>query len=146
MKIKILIDDKQEPDQVTLVTSKMTEEIKQLVKDFNSKTLLASDRGNDFPLNLDDVLFFDTGDAVVYAHLVHASYPTKYRLYELETLLPSNFIRVSKSTIVNVKKIKSIQRGISSIREIEFHNSQKSVYVSRKYYPLFRDKMEERSI
>ncbi|NLC26013.1 MAG: LytTR family transcriptional regulator, partial [Fastidiosipila sp.] len=55
-------------------------------------------------------------------------------------------IRVSKSTIVNVKKIKSIQRGISSIREIEFHNSQKSVYVSRKYYPLFRDKMEERSI
>ena len=44
-------------DEVILVTSRMTEEIKQLVKDLNSKTLLASDRRNDFPLNLDDVLF-----------------------------------------------------------------------------------------
>ncbi len=146
MKIRILIDEKHEPDQVTLVTSRMTDEIKQLVRDFNSRILIASDRGNEFPLNLDDVLFFDTGDAIVHAHLVHTSYPTKYRLYELEALLPSNFIRVSKSSIVNIKKIKSIQRGISSIREIEFHSSQKSVYISRKYYPLFKDKMEERAI
>ncbi|MEG0578156.1 MAG: LytTR family DNA-binding domain-containing protein, partial [Bacilli bacterium] len=68
------------------------------------------------------------------AHTIDNAYQVKYKLYELEEILTNNFMRVSKSTIVNIDYIYSIERNITSSSIVEFQNTHKKVYVSRYYY------------
>ena len=50
-----------------------------------------------------DVLFFETSDGKVVAHTRDRMYGASYTLLGLEAVLPECFMRVSKSTIVNVR-------------------------------------------
>ncbi len=91
-----------------------------------------------------DILFFETDDAVVYAHTKTSAYISTLRLYELEEILPNSFLRISKSTICNIKQVYSISRYLSSNGLIKFKDSHKEVYVSRKYYPDLKRQLESR--
>lgn len=51
--------------------------------------------------------------------------------HELEEMLPGVFMRVSKSAILNVDRIFSIERKLSSASVVQFQNSYKQVYASR---------------
>ena len=73
-------------------------------------------------------------------------YKIKYKLYELEEILPGYFMRVSKSTILNMKKIYAMHKSISGPCLVEFENTHKQVYVSRRYYKLLRIKLEEKRL
>src|SRR5699024_681198 len=92
----------------------------------------------EYYLSLTDILFFETDAKTVYAHTAKDIYETKYRLYELETLLPAYFMRVSKSTILNCREIYSITKSISASSLVEFKNCHKQVYVSRNYYKTLK--------
>ena len=94
-------------------------------------------------LNLSDILFFETDSKVVMAHTRTDSYQVKYKLYELEDILGGDFMRVSKSTILNLKQIYALTRSISNC-QIKFQDSYKTVYVSRHYYRELRNRLEER--
>lgn len=96
-----------------------------------------------FPL--ESILFFETEGEHIYAHTDTDEYLIKYRLYELEKILPRYFTRVSKSSIVNVQKIYSITRNITSSSLIKFVKSHKQLYVSRRYYSALRQLLDERS-
>ena len=61
------------------------------------------------------------------------------KLYELENILPNSFLRISKSTIVNIQKIYSLSHSVSS-HLITFQNSHKQVYVSRMYYKVLKER------
>ena len=54
-------------------------------------------------LPLEDILFFETDGKEILAHTIDQMYTIKYRLYELEEILPGYFMRVSKSTIFKHK-------------------------------------------
>ncbi len=95
-------------------------------------------------LSFSEILFFETEGEKVIAHTATDSYETRQRLYELESMLPASFVRVSRSTIANVTHIFSIQRGLTRVSHITFRGSYKEVYASRKYGPVLMVKMEER--
>lgn len=92
----------------------------------------------------DDLIFFETSDNVIYAHSHTEAFVTRYKLYELEKLLPNNFIRISKSTICNIDHIYSINRNITSSGLVKFKNTNKQVYVSRMYYQNLKIQLERR--
>lgn len=81
---------------------------------------------------------------MIYAHTLNEVYQVKYKLYELEEILPQNFIRISKSTILNINHIYSITRNITSASLVEFKNTHKKVYVSRGYYKVLKLKLLEK--
>lgn len=83
------------------------------------------------------------GSKIVMAHTTKNAYQVKYKLYELEDILGGNFMRVAKSTILNLDKIYAITRSISNC-QIKFEESYKTVYVSRHYYRDLRNRLEER--
>ncbi|MCL1880639.1 MAG: LytTR family transcriptional regulator [Oscillospiraceae bacterium] len=89
-----------------------------------------------FPVN--NVLFFETDNDIVHAHTYNDAYRTDERLYELEKKLPTQFVRVSKSTIVNVTHILSINKNLTSSSLVKFHQSHKQIYVSRRYYKTMK--------
>lgn len=112
-----------------------------------------SDRSNQFLvykgdteyyLNVNDIIFFETDGNAVMAHTRDDVYETRRKLYELEELLGGRFQRISKSAIVNVDKVYSIKRNVTSSSAIEFQGTHKQIYVSRAYYKILREKLEEK--
>ena len=112
-----------------------------------------SDRSNQFLLykgdteyylNVNDIIFFETDGNAVMAHTRDDVYETRRKLYELEELLGGRFQRISKSSIVNVDKVYSIKRNVTSSSAIEFQGTHKQIYVSRAYYKVLREKLEEK--
>lgn len=98
----------------------------------------------EYYINVRELIFFETSVNQVYAHSQNLALLCKHKLYELEDLLPNNFVRVSKSCIVNVNYIYSINRNLSSTRLIKFKSTSKEVYVSRMYYPNLKIQLEKR--
>ena len=90
-----------------------------------------------------EILFFESGDGKVYAHTRDAIYTAPYKLFELESLMPPFFVRISKSAIANLHQITSIRREVVGNGELTFRGSQKKIYFSRAYYKLLQYKMEE---
>ena len=112
-----------------------------------------SDRSNQFLvykgdteyyLNVNDIIFFETEGNAVMAHTKNDMYETRRKLYELEELSGGRFQRISKSAIVNVDKVYSIKRNVTSSSAIEFQGTHKQIYVSRAYYKILREKLEEK--
>lgn len=102
-------------------------------------------QNQEFYFPLDDVLFFETEGEHIYAHTANDAYRIKYRLYELEAILPRHFARAAKSTIVNIMQVYSITRNLTASSLVKFINSHKQVYVSRYYYKELRQRLNERS-
>ncbi|WP_066648967.1 LytTR family DNA-binding domain-containing protein [Christensenella timonensis] len=100
--------------------------------------------GREYYFPLGEVLFFETEGETVYAHTAGELFRVKYRLYELEESLPPYFVRISKSAIVNMRRIHAITRNITASSRIEFRNSCKHVYVSRRYYAVLKERLQER--
>ncbi len=146
MKVKIIEDKNQEENTITIKAHTITPELENLVKELEGVTLRGQHRDSDVVLKPNEILFFETDQNIIYAHTLQGAIETRYRLYELEEILPHTFMRISKSSIVNVKEISAIDQSFTSSRKISFFNSQKTVYVSRKYYPYLKDKLNERSL
>ncbi|KRM21305.1 hypothetical protein FC93_GL000960 [Lactobacillus kefiranofaciens subsp. kefiranofaciens DSM 5016 = JCM 6985] len=52
-------------------------------------------------------------------------------------------MRISKSAIINLDQIYGLTRSISNCK-IQFHDSYKTVYASRRYYKDLRNRLNER--
>lgn len=149
MKVHIEVDDSMPEDEVLIRCGRADENIQsicQLILEHGGTepniTFYKENREYYFPLN--NVLFFETEGEHVYAHTEDDAYLIKYRLYELENMLPRSYVRVAKSTIVNVAKVYSVTRNITSASLIEFEGSHKQVYASRYYYNYLQQRLQER--
>ena len=92
------------------------------------------------------MLFFETDGNTINVHTADDIYETRYRLYELEEMLPGSFMRISKSAVVNTNRIYSISRGMSASGVIQFEHTHKQLYVSRLYLKPLKQKLEEKRI
>ena len=81
-------------------------------------------------------------EATLYKNKLKLFYNINYN--EVESFLQRNFIRVSKSTILNINQIYSINHNITSSSTIEFEKSHKQVYVSRFYKKELKNRLKER--
>ena len=151
MKIKIEIDEGLPEDEVLIRCRGLTEQISDVQKAvsevINTSQKFVFYRGNtEYYLTLDEILFFETDSDGINAHTRDNIYQTKYKLYELEELLPGSFMRISKSAIVNTNHIYSISRNLTASSVVAFADTHKQVYVSRYYYKPLINKLEEKRL
>ncbi len=149
MKVRIEIDENMNNDEVIIRCSKLDERVQRVydtIMDITkgSRHLMLYKGNVEYYLPLNNILFFETFDSCISAHTVDYVYQTTYRLYELEELLPGSFMRVSKSTIINLNHIYSISRNLTSSSEIQLMNTHKRVFVSRHYYKSLKLRLEEK--
>lgn len=149
MKIKIEIDASLSEDEVLIRCRGLTEQVTEIQKAVsevvNTSQRFVFYRGNtEYYLALDEILFFETDGDGINAHTRDNIYQTKYKLYELEDLLPGCFMRISKSSIVNTNHIYSISRNLTASSVVAFAGTHKQVYVSRYYYKPLVNKLEEK--
>ena len=151
MKIKIEIDDGLAEEEIVIRCKSLSEDVisiqKRITDAVNSRMQLEVTKGEkEYYITIDEILFFETDSSGVIVHTANQIYETKYRLYELENLLPGNFIRVSKSTILNSAKVRAIHKNITGASEVEFVGTTKKVFVSRNYLKLLLEKLEEKRL
>lgn len=149
MKVRIDISEDLKEDEIIIrcgsldrKVQKVYDALMELVK--GSQQLLLHKGNVEYYLPLDSILFFETCENCISAHTVDNVYETTYRLYELEELLPGYFMRVSKSTILNLNHIYSISRNLTASSEVQFYDTHKQVYVSRNYYKSLKIRLDEK--
>ncbi|MCL2512802.1 MAG: LytTR family transcriptional regulator [Oscillospiraceae bacterium] len=151
MKIRIEIDNTVCEDEVVIKCRQITGSIRKIERFISEEASGAPNitlykNNEEYFLPLDGILFFETGGDFVFAHTADDAFRVKLKLFELEDILsPHSFARISKSAIININRILSIDRNISSASLIQFYKSHKQVYVSRSYYKNLRQRLDERS-
>ena len=149
--MKVILKEDNELEDGTIIISAKNQEQMQMIKQLLQQGqaakaptlhLLGILDGKEYQLRLNELLFFETNNDVVYAHTIAKAFEMKERLYELEKILPRQFMRISKSTILNIPKLDGIERGLSGPSRITFRDTEKDVYVSRKYYPLLKEQLK----
>ena len=149
MKIRIELDNQIKENEVIIRCNELNEEILEIQKAISEliaekRELIFYKENTEYYICINDILFFETEESSIYAHTLNEVYQVKYKLYELEEILPKNFGRVSKSTILNSNHIYSITRNITSSSLVEFKSTHKKVYVSRSYYKVLKLKLSEK--
>ena len=148
MKIRIVIDQSFEEDEVVIKCRELNENIRELQKTISCISdglkMVFYKKQTEYFMPLDSILFFETSGKGIDAHTQTDVFQIKHKLYELEEILPSQFIRASKSTILNINHIYSIEKNLASSSLVKFRYSHKQVYVSRNYYKALRIRISER--
>lgn len=91
-----------------------------------------------FFIDVSDVLYFESVDNRTFLYTVKDVMEIKQRLYELEDWLSEkDFIRISKSLIVNINKIRSLKPELNRTILVTMCNGE-YLHISRRYVPAVR--------
>ena len=98
-----------------------------------SKIEAVGDLDSRVKLPLKEILYFEADAEQVFAYSMQDIYKVNMRLYQIEEIAQqSGIIRVSKSHLINVKKIQSVRPALNSRLYAKMLNGEE-VLVSRKY-------------
>lgn len=109
---------------------------------FRSVTIVCQQEETICHISSSEIYLIETVKEKQMIHTEQEIYETKKRLYELERILPPNFVRISKSVIINTEKAKIYTPMLSGLMKVSMVNSQEA-YISRKYLREVRDRILE---
>ena len=142
MKIDIDIDKRYEEIQVILRSNEMNDEtieILEKLKTTKNKYILGKSDKKVYIVDIKDIFFFYSENQKVFVETEDFRYEVDERLYEIEeNFKNTSFIRVSKFSIVNLKKVKNIDMSFSGNLTINFINGKKES-ISRRYISKIKD-------
>ena len=149
MRFRMEIDENLEEDEIILKCRELSTDVQNLqAAIYESLTkrnqFVLYKENTEYYLSPSEILFFETEAKGIMAHTREDVFLVKYKLYELEEILPGNFLRISKSGIVNMNEIFSITRNLTGASAVEFKGTHKKIFVSRSYYKVLKDKLEEK--
>ena len=125
---------------MVLLENENEEEDKEGINDNNS--ILAVKKGQDIVLlDFEDIFLIRVEDKQTKVFTANKDYLIKKPLYQIEENLDSNFVRVSKTTIVNLRKIKRVAPSLRGMMFIELKNGLKD-NISRKYLSDFKNALD----
>ena len=144
LKVGINIDHSVEEVEVLITAQEQSRTVNALyehIVEFDKKSLetLTAYRDDIAKIvNVTDVFRIYMGNQKAYIQTHQGEYAIRYRLYELEAALDTKqFLRISNSEIINVKKIRDIDLSLIGRICIRFEDNTQT-YVSRRYIPKIK--------
>ena len=137
MDIKILKIAKEQPEQLEIRCHEVTDQVREIVTFVKSRQgqLTGMIEGKQYEIPVMDIYYVEAVDSKVFLYSAKKVYETRQKLYELESVLQEKyFLRVSKSILLNLMKIKSIKSSVNG-RFIAILQSGEEIIISRKYVP-----------
>jgi DNA-binding LytR/AlgR family response regulator len=140
MKVSIDICSKYKEPYAVIYTDKVTDEIQRMLDLFhtNETPITALKNEEDLiilqPMEIYMVRIED-GDTIIYGQ--NQKYRSRKRLYEIGQQLGKQFMQISKSTLINLSYMDSIEPGFSGTLLLNLKNGCKD-YVSRTYLPEYK--------
>lgn len=116
--------------------------LQALSKKANSGKLILYKEDEQYIVDAGEIVFLETSGSKVYAYTGKDTYEAKLKLYELKELLsPFPFAQISKSMIVNIDCVKSIQAEFSGNYCVKLRNRNEVLTISRKYFKEFKERI-----
>ncbi len=135
MQVEIKLDPSCEETRIVVVTAQVDEHIYDLVQQLSQQTptILSGFRGEEAEiLDQSELLRVYASDGKVMAVTPDGEYVIKMRLYEVEKRLDKrNFVRISHSEIINLKKVKKFDLSYTGTICVSFLDGS-TTYVSRR--------------
>lgn len=144
MKIHLIINREIETTEIHIHAKEYNEQIEQLMKQLQvtqSPTMIDGYFNQDIHmLKVDEIYSIYADGPKVYLQTEEQEFETKKKLYELETKFSKDFVRINKSTLINLNKIASIQLATISSTQALLDNGV-SIHISRKYIKELKSKL-----
>ena len=135
MEIKVLRIAKNEQEKLEIHCHEVTEEVKDIVTFVKSRQgkLTGIVVGKQYEIPMADVYYVEAVDNAVFIYGQAKVYETKQKLYELEEILKEKyFLRISKSVVLNLMKVKAIKPAMNGRYSAILQNGEE-IIISRKY-------------
>ena len=140
MKVSIDISPEYKEPFAVIHTDKVTGDIQRMIDIFsssetpvtalmNEEDIIVLQPGDIYMVRVED------GDTIIYGQKLR--FRSRKRLYELSGQLGRQFMQISKTTLINLSYMDSIEPGFSGTLLLKLKNGCKD-YVSRKYLPEFK--------
>lgn len=145
MKVNLFVSRDIEESYADIHTNELTENVTKaisILENDDANDMLAVKRGSDIALlELRDIFMLRVEDKQVKVYTNNDEYLIKKPLYQVEENLNTDFVRISKTTIVNLKKIERVAPSLRGMMFIQLKNGLKD-NISRKYLPEFKQALD----
>lgn len=143
MKISININPENPETEISVTCPRLTPEVEKLIsmiRVMDSKLTVKKD-GEVFLLDIPEILYLETMERKCFVYTENTVYETDAKMYELEQqLAASGFFRVSKSTLLQLKHIKSLRTDLNHRIRITMDNGEQLI-ASRMYADELRERL-----
>lgn len=143
MKIEIDINENYSDVSVHIKAPRFTPDIEKMISIMRmlNKQLVVRSEDETILLDINQVLYIEAVDRNTFVYTNDASYESEMKLYEIEQeLKEQGFARISKQSIINLYKIKSLKADINRKIRVTFINGEQ-VIVSRMYAEELRKRL-----
>ncbi|MDF2686345.1 MAG: histidine kinase [Clostridia bacterium] len=143
MKINIKQDNSVSETEITIICKQIDSELETIISNLSliDNTVAGKTEGETYFVSLLDVLYFETIDNKTFFYSKDKILEIPLKIFQLEEKLSNtNFVRISKSIILNLKKVKSIKSEPNSRLVATLSNGEK-VLVSRQYMQYIKNKL-----
>ena len=128
MKVSIDLSAEYKEPFAVIHTDKVTDEITRIIDMFsnNETPVTALQNEEEIVVLKPDEIYMvriEGGDTVIYGE--KQKYRSRKRLYELSDLLGKKFMQISKTTLINLSYIDSIEPGFSGTMLLRLKNGKK---------------------
>ena len=140
MRTKVTIIDRGRPELLEIQCHAVSDEVREIVAFVKSRQgqLTATADERQYEIAITDIFYIESVDNKTFIYTKCKVYESRQRLYELEEVLKNNrFLRVSKSTVLNLMKVSAIKPALNSrFTAVLFSGEQ--IVISRKYVPALK--------
>lgn len=142
MKIEVNVSPDIAEPYVAIYTAEVTAQIQKLASYIQNMETTATtaiavyDADNIVVLKPEEIFMIISMGRYVNVYSKDHTYLSKKCLYEFEDTLKNGFMRISKTTLINLQQIKRVEPSFNGMLVV-MKNGQKD-YISRKYLPGFK--------
>lgn len=131
-------------NRVEVYYDQMDPQIQEILQFVNEWQQILGKEGNDtVVISPQEIYYFEAVDKRCFVYLKQKVYQVNNTLQELEGKLErSGFVRINKSMIVNLKKVKRLQAGLNMRMTAELLNGEQLV-INRSYKAVVNEKIKE---
>ncbi len=135
MQLEVKIDGACTEPKVVILTASMTEEVNLILSRLSDQApqMITGSRDDRFEvIEQADLIRIYASAGKVFAVTHKGEYTLRLRLYEIEERLPHQFVRISNSEIINLKKVDSFDLSLTGTICVKLADGT-ITYVSRRY-------------
>ncbi len=135
--------DPSDKEEIVVKCHEITDEVLAVVNRLrrNDSILLGSRDNETFRIPLKEIFYIESVDNKTFIYLKENVFESKLKLYEVEELARgTKMFRCSKSTILNIGKIRSVSPSLNGRFSAKLTNGE-TVIISRQYVPVLKKKL-----
>ena len=143
MKINIDVDSKYSDIGVDIHVPSLTPEVEKIISPMRMMDMQIAVKKGEETVLLDafEILYIEAVERNTFIYTEKETYESALKLYEFEQQLSEkDFIRISKQSILNLRKVKSLRSDINRKIRVTLQNDEQ-IIVSRMYSDELRKRL-----